>query len=118
MEAILTDSRTGNNRKLSFEEEAAFLDQFYDLAEAGQLVTVKTISEKFVELTQEPCNDSTIYRLLKRHGWRKISPRPTHPEKASEEDIASSKKLTNFSGNSCWKKIGEINVIKEKNIAV
>ena len=38
MDAILEDKRTGNNRKLSFDEEAAFLDQFYDLAEAGQLV--------------------------------------------------------------------------------
>ena len=24
-------------------------------------------------------DDSTIYRLLARHGWRKLMPRPTHP---------------------------------------
>ncbi|HEY6406604.1 MAG TPA: winged helix-turn-helix domain-containing protein, partial [Ktedonobacteraceae bacterium] len=28
--------------------------------------------------------ESTIYRLLGRHGWRKLMPRPTHP-KASKE---------------------------------
>jgi len=33
-----------------------------------------------------------IYKLLKRHGWRKIKPRPEHPQKASEEEIEASKK--------------------------
>jgi transposase len=105
MEAILVDKRTGNNRKLSFNEEAEFLDQFYDLAEAGQLVTIHTIIAKYEERTGGPCANTTIYRMLKRHGWRKISPRPAHPGKASEEDIEASKKLTKNSGNSCWKKI-------------
>ena len=92
MEAILEDKRTGNNRKLRFEEEAEFLEQFYDLAEAGQLVTIHTIMKKFEEQTGEPCADTTIYRMLKRHGWRKVSPRPAHPGKASEEEIENSKK--------------------------
>jgi 5-formyltetrahydrofolate cyclo-ligase len=25
-------------------------------------------------------DDSTIYRLLNRHGWRKLMPRPRHPQ--------------------------------------
>jgi len=25
-------------------------------------------------------DDSTIYRLLARHGWRKLMPRPRHPQ--------------------------------------
>ena len=116
MDAILEDKRTGNNRKLSFNEEAAFLDQFYDLAESGQLVTIHTIMEKFEELTGEPCADTTIYRMLKRHGWRKVSPRPEHPGKASEKDIASSKKkLTKNSGHFYWKKIEETSETKVRN---
>ena len=115
MDAIMEDKRTGNNRKLSFDEEVVFLDQFYDLAEAGQLVTIHTIISKFEELTGEPCADTTIYRMLKRHGWRKVSPRPAHPGKSSEEEIAASKKLTKNSGNLCWKKIEETSETKAKS---
>ena len=115
MDAIMEDKRTGNNRKLSFDEEVVFLDQFYDLAEAGQLVTIHTRIEKFEELTGEPCADTTIYRMLKRHGWRKASPRPAHPGKSSEADIAASKKLTKNSERSYWEKIGETNETKAKN---
>ena len=115
MDAILTDKRTGNNRKLSYQEEVIFLEQFYDLAEAGQLVTIHTIISKYEELTGEPCADTTIYRLLKRHGWRKISPRPAHPGKASKEDIEASKKLTKNSKHSYWKKIEETSETKTKN---
>ena len=116
IDAILEDKRTGNNRKLNFVEETAFLDQFYDLAEAGQIVTIQIIIKGFEELTGEPCADTTIYRMLKRHGWRKVSPRPVHPGKASEEEIASSKKLTKNSKSSCWKKIEETNVTKERSL--
>jgi hypothetical protein len=28
--------------------------------------------------------DSTIYNLLVRHGWRKLMPRPFHPERHQE----------------------------------
>ena len=98
MEAIIIDKRTSNNRRMSFEQEAHFLDQFLEMAEAGQLVTVKAILEKFEEATGKPSNTATIYKLLKRHGWRKIQPRPCHPGKASPEEILSSKKLKRFSG--------------------
>ena len=119
MDAILEDKRTGNNRKLSFDEETVFSDQFYDLAEAGQLVTIHTIMKKFEELTCGPCADTTIYRMLKRHGWRKVSPRPAHPGKASEEEIEASKKsLKKSSDNSYWKKTGGTNETKAKNSVV
>ena len=108
IEAIVTDKRTSNNRRMSFADETEFLDQFVDMAEAGQLVTVKIILEKFEEVTGKPSNTTTIYQLLKRHGWRKVRPRPAHPGKASEEEILSSKKLTKNSGSSYWKKIEEI----------
>ncbi|WP_414153386.1 winged helix-turn-helix domain-containing protein [Peptoniphilus sp.] len=35
-----------------------------------------------------------MYRVLKRHGFRKIMPRSKHPKKASKEVIETSKKLT------------------------
>lgn len=107
MDAILGDKRTGNNRNMTVDEEIIFLEQFIDLADAGQLVTIHTIMEKYAETTGKPCADTTIYRLLKRHGWRKVTPRPEHPGKASDEEIESSKKLTLRTGGY-WQKFTEV----------
>ena len=105
LNAIIDDKRTSNNYRMNFEQETKFLDQFIEMADAGQLVTVKEILAKYEEETGKPSATSTIYDLLKRHGWRKLQPRPAHPGKASPEEIASSKKLTQKSANWCWKKI-------------
>ncbi|VPI97396.1 IS3-Spn1 transposase [Streptococcus pneumoniae] len=32
-----------------------------------------------------------FYQLLKRHGWRNITPRPEHPKKADAQTIVASK---------------------------
>ena len=94
MESVVKDKRTSNNRRMSFQEEEQFLDQFAEIAEAGQIITVGVILEKFEEATGKPSNTSTIYRLLKRHGWRKLKPRPKHPNAASAEEQCRQKKLT------------------------
>ena len=101
LDAILSDKRTSNNRRMTFADETIFLEQFKELADAGQLVTVAKILEKFNEETGKNNDSSTIYRLLKRHGWRKLKPRPQHPGKASDEEIDSSKKLRQNS-LACW----------------
>jgi len=105
IDSIIGDKRTSNNRRMSFEDEVKFLSQFVEMSEAGQVLTIQSILEKYEEETGKPTCTSTIYALLKRHGWRKLQPRPAHPGKASEEEIESSKKLTQISGGSCWKKM-------------
>jgi transposase len=105
IESIIGDKRTSNNRRMSIEEESMFLSQFVEISEAGQVLTIQGILEKFEEETGEPTCTSTIYALLKRHGWRKLQPRPAHPGKASKEEIESSKKLTQNFGASYWKKM-------------
>jgi len=102
MEPILQDKRTSNNRRMTFDEETNFLEQFEELADAGQIITVAKILEKFNEETGKNNDQSTIYRLLKRHGWRKVKPRPHHPGKASDGEINSSKKSRQKS-KSYWK---------------
>ena len=102
IDAILTDKRTSNNRRMSYADESKFLGQFLELADAGQILTVSKIHEKFDEVTGKSNNQSTIFRLLKRHGWRKVKPRPRHPGRASDEEISSSKKLRQYT-ESCWK---------------
>ena len=39
---------------------------------------------------------SQIYRLLKRHGYKKVMPRSRHPKKVNQEIIETSKKLTQW----------------------
>jgi len=86
IESILEDKRTSNNRHMSFEEEAKFLEQFVELAEVGQVITIEGILKKFQEVTGKESGATTIYNLLKRHGWRKVKPRPRHPGKASDKN--------------------------------
>ena len=102
MEAIIGNHYTSHNRNISFEEETRFLEQFRDDAEAGLIITVEGILEKYEEKIDRKSNTTTIYRLLKRHGWRKVRPRPRHPDAASEEEKNSSKKLTLFGSRSYW----------------
>jgi hypothetical protein len=45
---------------------------------------VAQIQHTFEERLGHEVDDSTIYRLLNRHGWRKLMPRPEHPKADSQ----------------------------------
>lgn len=78
-QAVETTGRGCRGRAyLSMEEERRFLEPFIARAEAGQFTTAAEIKAEFEELVGGPVHESTIYRLLKRHGWRKLAPRPRH----------------------------------------
>ena len=95
LSAIVENHCRGNHRNLRFEEEAALLQPFREQAEAGQLVEVSAIKAAYEErLGRSLSSRGQIYYVLKRHGWRKIMPRSQHPNKASQETIDVSKKLT------------------------
>ena len=83
----------GNHRNMSVEEEADFLEPYQQRAEKGQILKVGEIEAAYEEKVGHSIGSSQIYRVLQRHGWRKVMPRSRHPKKASEEEIASSKKL-------------------------
>lgn len=84
----------GNHRSLSEAEEKEILAQFEKKAEEGHIVTVQDIKKVFDERIGKDTGRGYIYMLLKRHGWRKVMPRAKHPQKANEEAIQASKKLT------------------------
>ena len=94
IEAIAGNHYGGNHRNMSAEEEAALLEPFREEAEAGQIVEVSKIKSQYEEAVGHRIGGSQIYCVLERNGWRKVMPRSKHPQKASEEDIESSKKLT------------------------
>ena len=62
------------------EEEAAFLAPFFEQAKTGGILVVAPIKAAYEKALGRKVPDSTVYRLLARHGWRKIAPRPRHPK--------------------------------------
>jgi len=101
LEAFGVDGRRGgNNRIMSEDESAEFLKQFESAASEGKIITIEEIAKALDEKTgKERKSLSTTYSFLHRHKWRKLMPRSKHPNKASDEEIASSKKLTIESRN-------------------
>ena len=65
---------------LSLEEEKLFLKDCEQKAIAGHYTTVADIQKSFEQRIGKQVPKSTIYNLLKRHDWRKLSPRPHHPK--------------------------------------
>ena len=100
IEGLMQDGRKGgNHRYMSQDAEAELLDQFKNVSQAGQVVTVSDIRVAYDEKVGKASAISTVYFLLERHDWRKVMPRSKHPQKASEEAIEASKKLTLKSKN-------------------
>jgi hypothetical protein len=54
-------------------------------------VTVKLIHLAFEQHIGHTVDDSTIYRLLERHQWRKVMPRSYHPDADPEAQAAFKK---------------------------
>lgn len=62
------------------EEERAFLQPFLDRADRGTLTTVREIYMTHCERVGKKIDPTVTYRLLERHGWRKVVPRQRHPK--------------------------------------
>lgn len=99
IDALRNKKRVGNHRNLTFEEEAELLKKFEEKAQQGQIVRVAEIKAAYVDKVGHSIGNGQIYRVLKRHNWRKVMPRSRHPKKASEEAIDASKKLTVWQPN-------------------
>lgn len=65
---------------LSVEREQELLAPFVERAQAGGMLSVNEIQHAYEECTGVKVAPSTVYRLLDRHGWRKVVPRPRHPK--------------------------------------
>ncbi len=94
LEEYIKKQYKGNHRNMSEAEEAEFLSAYKQAAEQGQIIETGEIKAAYEEKVGHPIGGSQIYRVLRRHGWRKIMPRSKHPNKASDEAIEASKKLT------------------------
>src|SRR5262249_4244781 len=97
VEAVETVGKGGRyNENMSIEEEKELLETFFDRAAKGEIVTAKQIKQGYEQKVGREVDESTIYRMLERHLWRKIAPRPMHPKadkQAQEEFVKNFPKL-------------------------
>ena len=91
LDGVLRGTFGGNRRNLSLEEEVRFLAPFLAEAEKGQILIVSDIHKAYEALLGRSVPNSTIYRLLDRHNWRKVMPRPRHPKSNPDEQEAYKK---------------------------
>ena len=88
---VVKNSGGRHHETITKKEEIAFLAPFFERAEQGMLITVDEIHEAFTQFVGKKVNKTTIYRLLHRHGWRKLQPRLRHPQAAPEAEVAFKK---------------------------
>jgi hypothetical protein len=65
---------------MSIEQEREFLAEWEAKATAGGVLTVPPIHAALVARLGHDAPMSTTYRLLARHGWRKVQPDTKHPK--------------------------------------
>ena len=83
------------------EEEAVFLEPFFEKAKSGGILVVGEIKQALDIRLGRTVALASAYNLLHRHGWRKLAPDKRHPKAdvAAQEDWkknfpTSSKKST------------------------
>jgi transposase len=65
---------------LSFEEEKEFLAPWVEQARSAGVLVVSPLRAALAERLGRKVAPSVLYRLLARHGWRKVSPDTKHPK--------------------------------------
>ena len=88
--ALIGTGRGGRRREnLTYEEEKKLLEGFSEAAKEGGVLVVSDIKAAYERKVGRTVPKSTVYRVLARHGWRKIAPRPRHPKSdpAAQEEF-------------------------------
>ena len=62
-------------------------------AKKGLITTIAKIKRAYEAKIAKNVHKSTIYRLLERHGWRKVMPRSHHPQAKFKEQEEFKKKF-------------------------
>ena len=89
----ITKGSWGGRRRetLSKEEETEFLAPWVEKAAAGGVLVVPPIQAALEERLGHPVARSTMYRILARHGWRKVEPDTKHPKRDEQAQEAFKK---------------------------
>jgi transposase len=85
------------HQNLTVAEERSLLEPLQAQARSGRLITAGRLKICYENRVGHPVPDSTVYRLLARHRWRQVLPRPKHP-KGNPQARAAFKKTSGQSG--------------------
>lgn len=91
------ERKWGGRRRayLTFEEEKEFLSVFFDVVSRGGILVVSEVRTTLEKKLGHKVAETTVYRMLARHGWRKIVPRRRHPkaDESAQEGFKKNSKL-------------------------
>jgi transposase len=77
---------------MSVAQEKALLARYTKAAGAGELLNIYDLKVAYEKAIGHETSNSTIYNLLHRHSWRKLMPRPFHPNRNRAAQDAFKKK--------------------------
>ncbi|NTW07681.1 MAG: hypothetical protein HGA29_07540 [Syntrophaceae bacterium] len=85
-DGVLLQGRGGRRfGLLTLDEERNLLEQIRSKAEQGSIITASAVKVRIEEKTGKAVSEDYIYDVLHRHGWRKVMPRPRHPNADNEK---------------------------------
>ena len=72
----------GGRRRASLtpQEESDFLAHWQDDSSAGGVLVASPLRAALAQKLGHPVAASVVYRMLARHGWRKVAPDTRHPK--------------------------------------
>ncbi len=76
---------------MTLAEEKALLARFAKAAGAGEMPNIHDLKRAYEQAIGHATSNSTVYNLLDRHRWRKLMPRPFHPNRDVEAQKAFKK---------------------------
>ena len=79
-EQLKTKKGLRNHARMTLDEEAKFLAPFIDKARNAGIIIVPPLKAELERNLGRSVALSTVYRLLQRHGWRKLAPDKQHPQ--------------------------------------
>lgn len=85
--ALKSQDRNWGGRRygyMTIAQERQFLSRYLDEASHGGILVVSEIKRAFEALVGHKVAKTTMYRMLDRHDWRTIIPRPRHPNSNAE----------------------------------
>lgn len=65
---------------MTLDEERAFLRPWAELSAQGGMLVLAPLRAALAQELGRPVAHSVVYRLLARHGWRKVAPDTRHPK--------------------------------------
>lgn len=99
VESVAGRNWGGRRRALmSWKQEKEFLAPWVEQAKQGQMLVVSSLRAAFAQAVGRPVAATVVYRMLERHGWRKVAPDTRHPKADPQAQEAWKK-----NSRKCWR---------------